>query len=165
MKLVDVSDSLEYNFEMVKKGDHIHFMIKENNLYTPFTFECDYTMEDFIKQHKAFKACDDLEEILNHLYRLYDNGKVELKSAETSNEKFLIFKIWNISEEMETQPFRLVFKITEKKDDDLAMLYEIQNMHVEQLKRIKLIIKKKMAEDNPLKKELLELIGQSHIHI
>ena len=165
MNLVDISDNIEYKFEMLKENDHIHFVIKENNLYTPFTYECDYTLEDFIKQHKAFRSCDDLEEVLKHLYRLYDNGRAILRSAEINNEKFLFFKIWNISEEQDTKPFRLVFTITENKDDDLAMLYEIQNMHVEQLKRIKSMIKKKMAEDNPLRKELLAIIGQSHIHI
>ncbi len=165
MILKDLRDNTEYKFEMFKEGDHIHFTIKENNLYAPFTYECDYTLEDLIKLHKAFKSCDNLDEALKHLYNLYDNSKAELMDTGINGERLLYFIMWDISIEKKSDIFHLVFKMTENKDDDLAMLYEIQNMHVEQLKRIKSYIKKNVPQENPLYKESLELLKTSLIHI
>ena len=98
IKIEDSYDNTEYFLEMFKEGDHIHFRIKESKLRSSLTFENDYTMEDFIKANKVFNSCDDLDEILNNLYSIYNNKKVELMSAGTSEEKYLFFDIWCISE-------------------------------------------------------------------
>ena len=55
MKLED-GDGVEYHLEMYKNDDKIHFKIRENKVYPPFTFENDFSLEDFINHHKAFKS-------------------------------------------------------------------------------------------------------------
>ena len=165
MKLKDEFDGVEYNVEFTKEGDHIHFMIKESNLYPPFTFECDYTMEDFIAQHKAFRSCDDLDEILKHLYNLYDQKKVDLASIGLSQDKQLIFNIWDISIENDTKDFKATLKMTENKDEDLAKLYDIQNEQIKTLLEIKEYTEKNIAKENPFSKEILQLLETCKIEI
>lgn len=165
MKITDSYDNIEYFLDMYKEGDHIHFKIKESKVHAPFTFECDYTMEDFIKQHKAFKSCDNLDEVLEHLYRLFEDKKASLMSIGPSEEKYLYFKIWDISEENDTEQFKLIFKMTENKDDELFILYEIQNKQINQLRKIKKIVDDNLSKQNPLGKELLELIDGCGIKI
>ena len=163
MKLKDEFDGVEYNVEFTKEGDHIHFMIKESNLYPPFTFECDYTIDDFIVQHKAFKSCDNLDEILKHLYSLYDQNKVELMSV--GQCKQLIFSIWDISIENDTKFFKAILKMTENKDEDLAKLYEIQNEQIKTLLEIKQYTESNIAKENPFSKEILQLLETSYVEI
>ena len=165
MKIEDGYDNIEYFLEMYKEGDHIHFKIKESKVHAPFTFEGDYTMEDFIKQHRAFKSCDNLDEVLEHLYTLFDNGKACLMSVGPKEEKYLYFKIWDISQEEDTQQFKLVFKMTENKDEELFTLYEIQNNQIKQLKQIKKLVEKNLSSENPLSKELLNLFEGCEIKI
>ena len=51
MTLVD-ADGLECHLEIYRNDDKIHFKIRENKVYPPFTFENDFTLNDFIEHHK-----------------------------------------------------------------------------------------------------------------
>ena len=164
MKLKDSYDDVNYFVEFYKEGDHIHFKLKESDLYPIYTFESDYTMDDFIQQHKAFKSCDDLDEILQHLYNLYDNQKVGLFSAGTKEERYLNFKLWDISTEEESKLFKVILVMTENKDEDLAILYDIQKKHIGNLKKIKSLIDDK-AKNSPLGKEILKLLDECQVDL
>ena len=165
MLLEDSSDHVKYIVEFTKEGDHIHFMLRESNLFPPFTFENDYTMEEFIEQHKAFKSCDNLDEVLKHLYNLYDQKKVDLMSLGSKEEKHLTFTIWDISSETDTKLFKAVLKMTEKKDEDLAKLYEIQNEQIQRLIEVKKYTESNIAKENPLSKEILDLLNNCFVQV
>ena len=111
MKIEDSYDNTEYFLETFKQGDeYIHFRIKESNVYSPLTFENDYTMEDFYKVYKGFKSCDYLDEILKHLYILFDDKKAELIGFGSNKEKYLYFKLTIFHR---TEYFKIVLKRTE----------------------------------------------------
>ena len=158
MKLED-GDGIEYHLEMYRNDDKIHFKIRENKVYPPFTFENDFTMDDFIEHHKAFKSCVDLDEVLLHLKNLYDNGKLSLFNLGQADQRSLIANIWDISEEKETNDFILKRQMTEKKDIALSDLYNIQKKQVEILKEIKKMITEGLNDQNPLRKTITEILG------
>ena len=157
MKLED-GDGIEYKLEIYKNGEKIHFKIRENKVYPPFTFENDFTMEDFIEHHKAFKSCVDLDEVLQHFKNLYHNGKLSLFNLGESDKRTLIANIWDISEEKETNDFVLNRQMTEKKDLALSDLYNIQKKQVELLKTIKQMINGSLQDQNPLRKAITDIL-------
>ena len=152
-------DGIEYHLEMYRNDDKIHFKIRENKVYPPFTFENDFTMDDFIEHHKAFKSCVDLDEVLQHLKNLYYNGKLSLFNLGQNDQRSLIANIWDISEEKETNDFILKRQMTEKKDIALSDLYNIQKKQVEILKEIKKMIEESLNDQNPLRKTITEILG------
>ena len=158
MKLED-GDGIEYHLEMYRNGDKIHFKIRENKVYPPFTFENDFSMEDFIEHHKAFKSCVDLDEVLYHLKNLYNNGKLSLFNLGQNDQRSLIASIWDISEEKETTDFILNRQMTEKKDIALSDLYNIQKKQVQILKEINKMINESLNDQNPLKKAITQILG------
>ena len=159
MKLED-GDGIEHHFEMYKNGDKIHFKIRENKVYPPFTFENDFSMEDFIQHHKAFKSCADLDEVLYHFKNLYNNDKLSLFYLGQTDERSLTATIWDISEEKDTSEFVLKRQMTEKKDIALSDLYNIQKKQVEILKEVKKMINESLNDQNPLKKTITEILGR-----
>ena len=167
MKLKDSYEDVNYFVEFYKEGDHIHFKLKESDLYPIYTFESDYTMDDFIQQHKAFKSCDDLDEVLQHLYNLYDSKKIDLFSAGTKEEKYLSFKLWDISTEDESKLFKMTLVMTENKDEDLAILYDIQKKQIANLKKIKSLVEDKSnkAKNNQLCEEILNLLKECQVDL
>ena len=157
MKLED-GDGIEYHLEMSRNDDKIHIKIRENKVYPPFTFENDFSMEDFIEHHKAFKSSVDLDEVLQHLKNLYNNGKLALFNLGQDDQRSLIATIWDISEEKETQDFILNRQMTKKKDIALSDLYNIQKKQVEILKQINKMINQSLNDQNPLKKAISDIL-------
>ena len=149
-------DGVEYKLDFKIDGDSIHFTIRENKVYSPFTFEAKFTMKDFVNSHCAFKSCDNLEEIITHLNQLYKDNKIKLSNSGGSKERILNFNIFNISEEVTTEDFNIKLLMTENKDEALEELYNIQKKQLELLKKIKLLIGKDLAKENPLYKAISE---------
>ena len=151
----------EYIFKLQLEDDSIHFYLKENKVYAPFTFESFYPLDQIIKLHKAFKACDDLEEVYKHLLNLYKRDKMALMDV-ISSEKLLIncrFDYISV-EDTENIDFIVEKKMTEEKDRDLLELYKIQKKQLETFKKIKKMVEKGMAKENPLYKEIFKIIEQ-----
>ena len=128
------TDGTEYIFRLRLDENSIHFYLKENNVYAPFTFEKSFTFDDFCKIHKAFKACDDLNEIYEHLKRLYRNKKLIILEYST--------------------------KMTEEKDRDLLELYKIQKEQIGKLNKIQKLIEDAGGKEYPLHKEILKIIKE-----
>ena len=124
-------DGTQFIFRMILENDSIHFTLKENKVYVPFTFENSFTFADFIEHHKIFKACNDLEEVYGHLNNLYDKNKISLYNMGGEDHRYLVFKVDFISEEnVDTNDFELNLKMTEEKDRDLLELYNIQKQQI-----------------------------------
>ena len=164
-KLLKDSDEIEYILEYKIEGEHIHFKIIENKVYAPFTFEGSFTLEDFIERSSAFKSCDNLEDIIYHINNLYSQNKITLNNLGPLKERYLSFILKNISEEVQTNDFTLYLKMIENKDKALADLYNIQSGHIELFKKIKLLIEKNLAKENPLLKSINNIFEESESKI
>ena len=158
--LLTEDDGVEYKLEFYVVDDTIHFKIIENKVYSPFTFEAKFTMEDFINSQPAFKACDGLEEIIMHLNNLYKDNKIKLSNCGSPKERILNFEIYDISKEVKTDDFYLKLIMTENKDEALDDLYNIQKKQLELLKDIKLLIGKDLSKEHPLYKGINKIFEE-----
>ena len=146
-KILKDDEDIEYILEYRIEKDCIVFKIIENKVYSPFTFEGKFTLNDFIKKHVIFKSCNNLEEVLRHLNNLYNSNRIILNNAGEKDERSLLFNIFNISEEERTKEFNLVLKMTSEKDKALEDLYKIQKEQLELFKKIKSLVKKNKIEN------------------
>ena len=158
MKLIEKYKKVEYLFQFKKENEYIHFILKENNVYAPFTFEGRFTMEDFIAKHIAFKSCDNLDELISHLYSLYNNKKIKIFKAGIEDKLQLFLTAWNISLENDSEPFELIRIMTEDKDRALFDLYNIQKDQLKLIEKIKVLLDDNLSEENPLYKEIYKIL-------
>ena len=167
MYLIDDYDKIHFEFKMILEEDKIHFWIKEDKIFAPYTFEESFTYDQFVEHHKIFKACDDLNEILGHLKKLYDKNRIKLMAVGPTNERILIFNISYIAiEEEKTPDFTLELKMTENKDEDLLKLYEIQKDQIAALKKIKkLLMEEQLSKEVPFYKAIMEEIDKCESNI
>ena len=167
MHLIDMDDGIQYMLKMFLEEDKIHFWLKEDKIYVPFTFEESFTYEQFVELHKIFKACDDLKEIYEHLNKLYDQQRIKLMSIGPKGEKMLIFNVDFISlKGVDTGYFTLVFKMTENKDDDLLRLYRIQKDQIAALRKVlKLLKDEQLPKEMPFYKAIKEEIDKSESEV
>ena len=157
MKLIENYNQVEYLFQFKKEGEYIHFILQENNVYAPFTFEGRFTMKDFITNHIAFTSCDDLDELTSHLYKLYNNKKIKIFPA-AKNKLYLFLTVKNISEETDSEPFELIIKMTEDKDIALFDLYNIQKDQLKLIQKLKTSVDDNLSRENPLYKEIYKIL-------
>ena len=162
MHLIDLDDDIQYILKMFLEEDKIHFWLKEDKIYTPFTFEQSFTYDQFVENHQIFKACDDLKEIHKHLINLYNKNRVGLVAAAESSVRLLTFKVGFISNQEEsTNDFTLELKMTENKDDDLLKLYKIQKDQIAALRNVfKLIKDAEMSKELPFYKAIMDEIAK-----
>ena len=159
MILKDYDDN-EYLFKIELRENSLHFWLKEIKVYAPFTFEKSFTLEEIIANHKAFRSCDDLKEIYDHLINLYKKGKTELLNIGANSERIIVFKIDFISlKEQVTKDFVVEMQMTKEKDKDLLELYKIQKEQIAKLEKIKNIVDK-LPKEHPLYKEINGIIKE-----
>ena len=163
MKLVDLEYDIEYNLQLIKENDKIHFILKETKVFVPFTFEGYFSLDDFIKRHIGFKSCDNLDDVLKHLFHLYNNNKISINDLGYEQERYLFLMAWNISEEFQSEHFALARKMTENKDEDLLHLYKIQKNEIKLLKDIKSMIEEKLSHENPIYQNIIKILKDSDI--
>ena len=158
MKLFDKGEEIEYILKFFKEEDHIHFIVKESNVYVPFTFEASFTLDDIIQRHISFKSCDNLDEVIMHLNNLYDNNKISIQNLGDTSERYLYLKAWDISKEFESEYFNLIILMTDEKDKALFDLYEIQKKQMKLIQDIQLIVQKNLPKESPLNKNICSII-------
>ena len=158
MKLT--SSEATYLFKFEKEGDKVHFAVKESEVYAPFTFEESFTLKEFIERHKGFKACDNVDEVIRHLKSLYKKKKIKIEKLGPSSDRYLFIWAWDISKEFESALFDLKQKMTDDKDKALLDLYNIQKEQMKLLKEIQSIAKNNLTKENPLNKEIEELLKE-----
>ena len=163
MHLIDLDDDIQYMLKMFLEEDKIHFWLKEDKIFTPFTFEQFFTYEQFVEHHKIFKACDNLKEIHKHLINLYNAKRIKLMAVGGSNERMIIFNVAFISnQEEKTKDFTLELNMTENKDDDLLRLYKIQKDQIAALRKVlKLLNNEQLPKEMPFYKAIKEEIDKS----
>ena len=152
MIILAKNEEVEYYFNFFKEGNGIHFTLKESKVYSPFTFEGTFTLDEIIERHKGFKACDDINEAIGHLKVLFANNKITIENSDYKEERYLYLKAWDISEEFDSERFALKRKMTDNKDKALLDLYNIQKEQIKLLKKMQ----KYLTEEHPLNKEISE---------
>ena len=151
MTIFSKNEETEYFLKFFKEGNSIHFILKETKVYSPFTFEANFTIEDFFEHHKGFRSCDDINEVIEHLNVLYNKKKISLENLGFEEERYLYIEAWDISIEFQTeQPFALKRKMTDEKEKALLDLYYIQKQQIKLLKKIQ----KYLSVEHPLNKEI-----------
>ena len=156
MILKDINQDIEYIFTIKNEGDYLHFIATENDEYCPFLFENNFNLEDFIEHHKAFRACDNIGEIEQHFYKLYENGKLDIAELVGQNEKQIKAKIGDISEEKDAQDFDLIRK-TKYTEEDVMNFYQIYKKDKILKQKIKEAVIKGLEGEHPVKKEVLAI--------
>ena len=167
MYLIDECDETHFEFRMILEEDKIHFWLKEDEIYAPYTFEESFTYEQFVEHHKIFKACDDLKEIYKHLIYLYDKKRIQLMDVGGTEERILIFKVAFISlKEEKTKDFTLILKMTENKDEDLLKLYNIQKDQIAALRKVRKLLKDAdLSKEVPFYKAIMEEIDKCESNV
>ena len=158
-------DGKEYKFKLRLDEDSIHFYLKENNVYPPFTFKKSFTFDDFCQIHKDFKACYDLKEIFEYLKRLYKNKKLIILHYSTQKELMIhciigFILIKELDENI--NDFGLIRKMTEEKDRDLLELYKIQKKQIAKLNKIQELINDERNKEYQLYKEIDKTINEAN---
>ena len=163
MKLEDKEYDIEYTIRLIIENDKIHFILKETKVFVPFTFEGYFSLDDFIKRHIGFKSCNNLDDVLKHLYTLYNKNKISINNLGYEKERYLFLMAWNISEEFQSENFALTRKMTENKDEDLLHLYQIQKNEIKLLKDIKSMIEEQLSHENPIYQNITKILKDSDL--
>ena len=66
----------------------------------------------------------------------------------------------DISQEVKTDDFEITLLMTNEKDKALEDLCKIQNEQIELLKKIKTLVEKSLANENPIKKSINAIIDE-----
>ena len=146
----------EFTFNIELGGNALHFTIKENKIYAPFTYEASFTSEDMINHHKIFKSCDnDLEEIQERFRELYKGKRLMLIAYGHDSEIAINCRLDYLSKmNDQAKDFVLNRKMTEEKDRDLLELYRRQKEYNKKLDKIGDLIEKLVLKEDPLYKEI-----------
>jgi len=162
MKLEEITEEATYFFNLNIEGNKLVMKIEEDKVYAPFTFEAGFTKDDFIDHHKVFRGCNDLEEIMEHVKKLHQKGKVDLKFLGVTRNREIFLKVADISlEDQVTKEFTLEQKMVENKDEALKKLYDIQKDDFDKMKKIKEYVEKELPAESPLRKQIIANLEKS----
>lgn len=157
MIYIDNIENIEYILEFQVDEDKLLIKVKENNEFAPFTYEGNFSREEFIGIHKIFKSCKSLDEILGHLKNLYKKKKLHINDVGDEKSRKIYFNIMNISGEEKTDTLDLEREMVKNKDDALIQLYNEQKRQIKIIKKIEALSAKGL-EGNELRKKALEIL-------
>ena len=123
-KQIRLNEDTLFKFDCIVNEDKITLKLSEIDNLAPFIYIINLDLDGIREKHKVFRACDDLDEVKEHLDKLFQNKKI-LLSQDKEEEIELKIKVNYISYEDEFQ-ITLERKMTDNKDAILLKLYEIQ---------------------------------------
>ena len=130
-----------FQFSTDIENDKLVLKLNEIGAFSPFIYLKKLTLDDFIKNHKMFRSCENLQEVQNHIAILFANNKIKLtQSKDEENAIILNIKARNISEDVQIK-IEGERKMTTRKDESLMKLYKIQKNEIKILKEIENFIK------------------------
>ena len=148
---LDEDTVFEFSCNYNKEEDELCLELSEIGALSPFIYQRKLNLDDMKKIHKVFKACDNMEEVGDHIKRLFKTGgKVYLTKNDNEDIESvkLNLKISFMADEFEKE-IELYKVMTEDKDETLENLYKIEKNNDRVFKKIK-----KYLEDNGLKDAL-----------
>ena len=130
-----------FQFSTDIENDKLVLKLNEIGAFSPFIYLKKLTLDDFIKNHKMFRSCDNLQEVQNHIAILFANNKIKLtQNKDEENAIILSIKTRNISEDVQIK-IEGERKMTTRKDESLMKLYKIQKNEIKIVKEIENFIK------------------------
>ena len=133
-KQIRLNEETLFQFDCIIDDNQLILKLSELDALAPFYYIKEITLDEIRKCHKAFKSCKDLNEVKEHIDKLFKNKRISLDQDKSDKTNVKIkFKIFYISLE-DNFEIKVERKMTELKDQMLLKLYEIQK---EQLKLLK----------------------------
>ena len=101
---IRLDDQTLFQFSTYIENDKLVLKLDEIGAFAPFIFLKKLTLEDFIKIHKMFKSCDDLEEVQKHIGKLFADGRIKLDQKKDAEDTIILkIKARHISGEVEIE--------------------------------------------------------------
>ena len=141
-KQIRLNEETLFQFDCIIDDNQLILKLSELDALAPFIYIKEITLDEIRKCHKAFKSCKDLNEVKEHIDKLFKNKRISLDQDKSDKTNVKIkFKIFYISLEDDFE-IKVERKMTELKDQMLLKLYEIQKNQIKGLKEIENYLKK-----------------------
>ena len=141
-KQIRLNEETLFQFDCIIDDNQLILKLSELDALAPFIYIKEITLDEIRKCHKAFKSCKDLNEVKEHIDKLFKNKRISLDQDKNDKTNVKIkFKIFYISLEDDFE-IKVERKMTELKEQMLLKLYEIQKNQIKGLKEIENYLKK-----------------------
>ena len=141
-KQIRLNEETLFQFDCIIDDNQLILKLSELDALAPFIYIKEITLDEIRKCHKAFKSCKDLNEVKEHIDKLFKNKRISLDQDKSDKTNVKIkFKIFYISYEDDFE-IKVERKMTELKEQMLLKLYEIQKNQIKGLKEIENYLKK-----------------------
>ena len=139
-KLIQLDKDTIFYFECKVDGNYLKLILSEVSALAPFIYEKILSLEDIYKVSEIFKSCPNLENVKEHIDRLFENKKIKLSSSKNNKIIYLEFSAFDISNEVKFE-ITTLRKMTDDKEDMLLKLYSIQKHNLKIFKDIETYLK------------------------
>ena len=154
-KQIKLNDDTLFKFDCDVEDDYLILKLSEIDALAPFIYIKKITLDELIEVHKVFKSCNNLNEVKEHIDKLFEMKKIKL-SQNKREEIIFNFKIFYLSFEDKFQIFAKR-EMTDDKDPMLLKLYDIQKQKLKILKEFENYIKLLGGNGKEIEKKLKEI--------
>jgi len=154
-KQIKLDDDTLFKFDCDVEDDYLILKLSEIDAIAPFIYIKKITLDELIEVHKVFKSCNNLNEVKEHIDKLFEMKKIKL-SQNKRDEIIFNFKIFYLSFEDKFQIFAKR-EMTDDKDPMLLKLYDIQKQKLKILKEFENYIKLLGGNGKEIEKKLKEI--------
>ena len=154
-KQIKLDDDTLFKFDCDVEDDYLILKLSEIDALAPFIYIKKITLDELIEVHKVFKSCNNLNEVKEHIDKLFEMKKIKL-SQNKREEIIFNFKIFYLSFE---DKFQIIAKreMTDDKDPMLLKLYDIQKQKLKILNEFENYIKSLGGTGKEIEKKLKEI--------
>ena len=154
-KQIKLDEDTLFQFDCNVEDDYLILKLSEIDALAPFIYIKKITLDELIEVHKVFKSCNNLNEVKEHIDKLFEMKKIKL-SQNKREEIIFNFKIFYLSFE---DKFQIIAKreMTDDKDPMLLKLYDIQKQKLKILKEFENYIKLLGGNGKEIEKKLKEI--------
>ena len=148
---LDEDTFFEFSCTASNEKDELCLELSEIGALCPFIYQKKLSLDDMISKHKAFRTCNDVQEVKEHIDRLFNQkGKIKLSKNNNEGNKSVILTLKVSLFAKEDDIFiELNQLMTTEKNETLEELYKIENNSDKVFKNLK-----KYMEDNGLRDAL-----------
>ena len=154
-KQIKLDEDTLFQFDCNVEDDYLILKLSEIDAIAPFIYIKKITLDELIEVHKVFKSCNNLNEVKEHIDKLFEMKKIKL--IQNKREEIIFnFKIFYLSFE---DKFQIIAKreMTDDKDPMLLKLYDIQKQKLKILKEFENYIKLLGGNGKEIEKKLKEI--------
>ena len=154
-KQIKLDEDTLFQFDCNVEDDYLILKLSEIDAIAPFIYIKKITLDELIEVHKVFKSCNNLNEVKEHIDKLFEMKKIKL-SQNKREEIIFNFKIFYLSFE---DKFQIIAKreMTDDKDPMLIKLYDIQKQKLKILNEFENYIKSLGGTGKEIEKKLKEI--------